>query len=95
MKNTMYLDTSGKKCIVGIVDKKGKSYSVIEEVLKKAKIAFSDIERIIICTGPRFFYRDQNRNSTFKRIMFWKKYRDYRDDKPWKYIWDRFRKRYE
>ena len=26
MKNTMYLDTSGKKCIVGIVDKKGKSY---------------------------------------------------------------------
>ena len=31
MKNTMYLDTSGKKCIVGIVDKKGKSYSVIED----------------------------------------------------------------
>ncbi|MBB1545694.1 MAG: hypothetical protein HG454_006230 [Clostridiales bacterium] len=31
---------------------------VLEEVLKKAKIAFSDIERIIICTGPRFFYRD-------------------------------------
>ena len=69
MKNTMYLDTSGKKCIVGIVDKKGKSCSVIgkshsenvmrvlEEALKKAKIAFSDIERIIICTGPRFFYR--------------------------------------
>ena len=82
MKNTMYLDTSGKKCIVGIVDKKGKSYSVIEDnrkitfrkcnesIRRSIKIAFSDIERIIICTGPRFFYRDQNRNSTFKRIMF-------------------------
>ena len=31
MKHTMYLDTSGKKCIVGIVDKKGKSCSVIED----------------------------------------------------------------
>ncbi len=31
MKNTMYLDTSGKKCIVGIVDKKGNKYSVIED----------------------------------------------------------------
>ena len=31
MKNTMYLDTSGKKCIVGIFDKKGKRYSVIED----------------------------------------------------------------
>ena len=31
MKNTLYLDTSGKKCIVGIVDKKGESYSVIED----------------------------------------------------------------
>ena len=31
MKNTMYLDTSGKKCIVGIVDKKGNGYSAIED----------------------------------------------------------------
>lgn len=31
MKNTLYLDTSGKKCIVGIVDKKGEGYSVIED----------------------------------------------------------------
>ena len=31
MKNTMYIDTAGKKCIVGIVDKKGKNYSVIED----------------------------------------------------------------
>ena len=31
MKNTLYLDTSGKKCIVGIVDKKGESYIVIED----------------------------------------------------------------
>ena len=31
MKNTMYLDTSGKKCTVGIVDKKGNRYSVIED----------------------------------------------------------------
>ena len=31
MKNTLYLDTSGKKCIVGIVDKKGNGYSVIED----------------------------------------------------------------
>ena len=31
MKNTMYLDTSGKKCIIGIVDKKGIRYRVIED----------------------------------------------------------------
>lgn len=31
MKNTMYLDTSRKKCIVGIVDKKGNRHSVIED----------------------------------------------------------------
>ena len=31
MKNTMYLDTSGKKCIGGIVDKKGNRHSVIED----------------------------------------------------------------
>ena len=30
---------------------------VLEEALKKAKIAFSDIERVVVCTGPRFFYR--------------------------------------
>lgn len=31
MKNTMYIDTAGKKCIVGIVDKNGNGYSSIED----------------------------------------------------------------
>ena len=31
MKNTMYIDTAGKKCIVGIVDKNGNGYSGIED----------------------------------------------------------------
>ena len=43
---------------------------VLEEVLKKAEIKFSDIERILVCTGPRLFYWYKNRYSTFKRIMF-------------------------
>ncbi|MBF0989521.1 MAG: hypothetical protein HXK70_01730 [Clostridiales bacterium] len=43
---------------------------VLEEVLKKAGIEFSEMERVVICTGPRFFYRYKNRNCTFKGIMF-------------------------
>ena len=31
MKNTMYIDTAGKKCIVGIVEKNGNGYSSIED----------------------------------------------------------------
>ena len=44
MKNTMYLDTSRKKCIVGIVDKKGRSYSVIED---NRKITFRKCDESI------------------------------------------------
>ena len=29
---------------------------VLEEILKKAEIKFSEIERIVVCTGPRLFY---------------------------------------
>lgn len=85
MKNTMYIDTAGKKCIVGIVDKNGNGYSSIEDnrkitfrkcyesirrSSKKAGMVFSDIERVIVCTGPRIIYRYKNRDCTFKRIMF-------------------------
>ena len=44
MKNTMYLDTSGKKGIVGIADKKGKNYSVIED---NRKITFRECDESI------------------------------------------------
>ena len=43
---------------------------VLEEVLKKAGMVFSDIERVIVCTGPRIIYRYKNWDCTFKGLCF-------------------------
>jgi len=40
------------------------------DIVLDNEIKFSDIERILVCTGPRLFYWYKNRYSTFKRIMF-------------------------
>ena len=66
MKNTMYLDTSGKKCIVGIVDKKGESCSVIED---NRKITFRKCNESIRRSSKK------SRNRIFRNgkssYMYW------------------------
>lgn len=69
MKNTMYLDTSGKKCIVGIVDKKGKSYSVIED---KRKITFRKCNESIrrsIKKGKNCIFRYRKNNYMYRATV--------------------------
>ena len=59
--------------IIGAMDEEVKKLREMIQngkVVKKAGMEFSEIERVVVCTGPRIIYRYKNRYSTFKRIMF-------------------------
>lgn len=66
MKNTMYLDTSGKKCIVGIVDKKGKNYSVIEDNRKITFRKYNESIRRSIKKGKNYIFRYRKNNYMYR-----------------------------
>ena len=69
MKNTMYLDTSGKKCIVGIVDKKGKSYSVIEDNRKITFRKCNESIRIGIKKGKNCIFRYRKNSYMYRATV--------------------------
>lgn len=66
MKNTMYLDTSGKKCIVGIFDKKGKNYSVIEDNRKITFRKCNESIRRSIKKGKNCIFRYRKNNYMYR-----------------------------
>ena len=74
---TLVIDTTSEICGVAILENEnliiddslnnGLTHSenlipLVKEALEKIKINLDEIELVVCCTGPRFFYWNQNRS---------------------------------